>query len=322
MKQKLFAVVCLSLIASWTQTLQAQGSLPEYRKAAGVSGKVTSIGSDTLNNLMTEWSELFRKYYPSVKTEIQGLGSSTAPPALIQGTSNFGPMSRAMKRKEIEAFEAAYGYPPTAVPVAIDLLAVFANIDNPIEGLSIDQVDGIFSSTYRCGGDRVTRWRDVGLQDRAWRKKRVRTYGRNSVSGTYSYFKKVALCKGDFSKSVSEQSGSSAVVQAVANDLYGIGYSGIGYQTSRVRVVPLAPANSSDFVTPTAATAINGDYPLSRLLYIYVNKAPGQPLKPLEKEFVRMILSRQGQEIVAKTGYIPLPFVIIDEHRKQLNVLD
>ena len=298
---------------------RAQSDLPEYQATSGVSGRITSIGSDTLNNLMTEWSEAFRYTYPAVKAEIQGLGSSTAPPALAQGTSNFAPMSREMKSKEIAAFEKRNGYKPLAVPVAIDTLAVFVHADNPVKGLSIDQVDSIFSSTRRCGVQKTAkRWGDVGIEKRRWRRKRIRLYGRNSVSGTYGYFKKVALCKGDFSAKVSEQSGSSAVVQAVGRELGGIGYSGIGYRTSQVRAVPLAPTGTDNYVQPTAETAISGAYPLARLLYVYVNKRPDQPLPKLELEFMRMILSAQGQAVVQKNGYIALPADIVKEARERL----
>ena len=298
---------------------RAQSDLPEYQVSSGVSGRITSIGSDTLNNLMTEWSEAFRYTYPAVKAEIQGLGSSTAPPALAQGTSNFAPMSREMKSKEIAAFEKRNGYKPLAIPVAVDTLALFVHADNPVEGLRIDQVDSIFSSTRRCGAQKAAkRWGHVGVEERQWKRKRIRLYGRNSVSGTYGYFKKVALCKGDFSAKVSEQSGSSAVVQAVGRELGGIGYSGIGYRTSQVRVVPLAPAGSDNYVLPSTETAISGAYPLARLLYVYVNKRPDRPLPKLEREFMRMILSAQGQAVVQKNGYIALPADIVEEARERL----
>jgi phosphate transport system substrate-binding protein len=281
-------------------------ALPAYQKASGVSGNFSSVGSDTLNNLMTLWAEEFKRIYPNVNIQIQGAGSSTAPPALTEGTASFGPMSRMMKDEEVQAFERKHGYKPTGIGVAIDALVVFVNKDNPIKGLTVPQVDGIFSSTRKCGGRKIERWGDVGLTG-DWVARPIQLYGRNSVSGTYGYFKENALCKGDFKATVNEQPGSASVVQSVATGLNAIGYSGIGYKTSGVRAVPLARKEGADYVEATTANAINGTYPLSRVLYVYVNKAPNKPLTPMALEFLKMVLSKQGQEVVVKDGYIPLP---------------
>jgi len=280
--------------------------LPEYHKVQGVSGNLSSIGSDTLANLMTFWAEAFNHQYPNVNVQIQAAGSSTAPPALTEGTASFGPMSRKMKDKEIEAFEKRYGYKPTAVPVAIDALAVYVHKDNPVESLTTAQVDSIFSSTRKCGGDKdITRWGDVGLTG-SWATKDFQMFGRNSVSGTYGYFKKKALCKGDFKNNVNEQPGSASVVQSVSTSVNGIGYSGIGYITSGVKAVPLSYKGRSP-VKATTESALDGSYPLARPLYVYVNKAPNKQLTPLETEFLKLVLSKIRQEIVLKDGYIPLP---------------
>ena len=284
----------------------ADSALPSYQKASGVSGNFSSVGSDTLNNLMTLWAEEFKRNYPNVNIQIQGAGSSTAPPALTEGTANFGPMSRMMKDEEIQAFERKHGYKPTAIGVAIDALAVFVNKDNPIKGLTIPQVDSIFSSTRKCGGRKAERWGDIGLTG-DWVSKPMQIYGRNSVSGTYGYFKENALCKGDYKSTVNEQPGSASVVQSVATGLNAIGYSGIGYKTSGVRTVPLTKKDGGEFVDATEENALAGKYPLARVLYVYVNKAPNKPLAPMELEFVKMVLSKQGQDVVVKDGYIPLP---------------
>lgn len=282
-------------------------ALPEYAPASGVSGNISSVGSDTLANLMTLWAEEFGKLYPNVNIQIQAAGSSTAPPALTEGTSNLGPMSRKMKDNEIDDFESKYGYKPTAIPVAIDALAVFVNKDNPVKGLSIPQVDAIMSSTRKCGhATDITTWGEAGLTG-GWAGKPIQLYGRNSVSGTYGFFKDEALCKGDFKNNVNEQPGSASVVQAVTTSSNGIGYSGIGYSTSGVKAIPLAAKDGAPFIEPTAENATSGTYPLSRFLYIYVNKKPNEPLAPLEKEFIKMVLSKIGQQVVVKDGYIPLP---------------
>jgi phosphate transport system substrate-binding protein len=281
--------------------------LPDYKPASGVSGNVSSVGSDTLNNLMTLWAEDFKKSYPNVNVQIQGMGSSTAPPALAEGTANLGPMSRKMKDQEIQAFEQKYGYKPTEIKVAIDALAVFVNKDNPIRGLTLPQVDAIFSATRKCGYEKdVLKWGDVGLKG-AWAGRDMQLYGRNSVSGTYGYFKENALCKGDFKTNVNEQPGSASVVQSVATGVNAVGYSGIGYVTSGVKAVPLSKKAGDPFVPADAEYAISGQYPLSRYLLIYVNKAPNKPLPPLELEFVKLVLSKVGQQTVVKDGYIPVP---------------
>ncbi|MFP5431106.1 MAG: PstS family phosphate ABC transporter substrate-binding protein [Gammaproteobacteria bacterium] len=293
--------------------------LPTYQKTTGVSGNLSSIGSDSLNNLMTLWAESFKKQYPNVNIQIQGAGSSTAPPAMEQGTANFGPMSRAMKDNEIQAFEKKHGYKPTAVTVAIDALAVFVHKDNPIKGLSMPFVDAAFSATRKCGYEKeVTKWGQLGVKG-ALANQNLQLFGRNSVSGTYGYFKENALCKGDFKKNVNEQPGSASVVQSVSTALNGIGYSGLGYKTSSVRTVPLK-GSDGEFYDANEKNALSGKYPLARPLLVYVNKHPNKPLQPLEAEFFKLVLSRQGQEVVEKDGYIPLPANEAAKIRKALGL--
>jgi phosphate transport system substrate-binding protein len=314
MRSSLIFAVLLTLLPASVVSAE----LADYQRVSGVSGNLSSAGSDTLANLMTLWTESFKKEYPNVNIQVQAAGSSTAPPALTEGTSNFGPMSREMKDKEIESFESRYGYKPTAIRVAIDALAVYVHKDNPLESLSIPQVDAIFSITRRCGGDKVvTTWGDVGMGG-PWQTRPVQLYGRNSVSGTYGYFKQKALCKGDFKNTVNEQPGSASVVQSVASSLNGIGYSGMGYVTSDVKAVALSEADGDEAIAATADNVASGDYPLSRYLYVYVNKKPGQPLAPLEQEFIKLVLSKQGQEIVNKDGYIPVSARIASRELKKI----
>jgi len=294
--------------ASAVQKIDAD--TPEYTIASGISGNLSSVGSDSLANQMTLWAESFNRLYPNVNIQIQASGSSTAPPALTEGTSNIGPMSREMKDDELEAFEKKFGYKPTAIPVAIDALVVFVHKDNPLKGLSVAQVDAIFSSTRKCGYEKdIKTWGDLGIE--SWKTKNLQLYGRNSVSGTYGFFKEHALCKGDFKNTVNEQPGSASVVQSVSTSLNAIGYSGLAYVTSGVHSVPLAKKNTKDYVAATPENALAGKYPLSRYLIVYVNKKPNQPLPPLEREFIKMILSKTGQQVVVKDGYIPLPGKII-----------
>lgn len=306
-------------VATATAVAAVDPALPSYTKTSGVSGNLSSVGSDSLANLMTLWAEEFKKEYPNVNIQIQAAGSSTAPPALTEGTSNMGPMSRPMKDAEIQAFEEKYGYKPTAIPVAIDALAVFVHKDNPIKNLDIAQVDAIFSSTRLCGGATdIKTWGDLGLTGE-WAAKPIQLFGRNSVSGTYGYFKEEALCKGDYKANVNEQPGSASVVQSISSTVNAIGYSGIGYKTSSVRAVPLSKKGGEAFEA-NETNALAGKFPLARFFYVYVNKAPNKALSPLDAEFVKLVLSKQGQDVVVKDGYIPLPKKVIDKTMKELGL--
>ena len=317
-------MAAMTFVAAGVATANAVAAvdpaIPSYTKTTGVSGNLSSVGSDTLANLMTLWAENYKKEYPNVNIQIQAAGSSTAPPALTEGTANLGPMSRKMKDNELQAFETKYGYKPTAIPVAVDALAVFVHKDNPIKHLTMEQVDAIFSSTRLCGGKAdVKTWGDLGVTgDLA--NKPVQLFGRNSVSGTYGYFKEAALCKGDFRGNVNEQPGSASVVQSVSQSLNGIGYSGIGYKTSSTRAVPLSKKDGGEIEEANEVNALNGKYPLARFLFVYVNKAPNKPLAPLEAEFIKLVLSQQGQQVVVKDGYIPLPAKVVAKAMKDLGL--
>ncbi|MBL9155146.1 MAG: phosphate ABC transporter substrate-binding protein [Verrucomicrobiales bacterium] len=293
------------------QATDVDPAIPAYQQVSGVTGNLNSIGSDTLNNLMTLWAEGFKAKYPNVNVQVEGKGSATAPPALIEGTAQLGPMSRAMKQEEIDLFEAKFGYKPLEIKVAVDALAVFAHKDNPIKGLTLAQVDAIFSSTRKLGGgEDISDWGQIGLD--AWKGRAISLYGRNSASGTYGFFKEHALGKGDFKSAVKEQPGSSAVVQGISTDQYALGYSGIGYMTSGVRALPLGE-KEGEFFEATYENCLTGDYPMARFLFIYVNKKPGQPIDKLTGEFLKFVLSKEGQEVVVKDGYYPMPAEVAKE---------
>jgi len=315
LKQSAMAAVMAGLVLAGTAHGQVQldPSLTPYKTVSGVSGNVSSVGSDTLNNLMTHWAESFQRFYPNARVQIEGKGSSTAPPALIAGTAQLGPMSREMKGTEIDQFEKKYGYKPTPIRTSVDALAIFVNKDNPIKCLTLAQADAIFSKSRRQGGkDDVTTWGQLGLTG-DWASKPISLYGRNSASGTYGFFKEHTLKNGDFKDSVKEQPGSAAVVQGITVDRFGAGYSGIGYATAGVRAVPLAEKEGGKCVEATADNAYSGSYPLARFLYVYVNKAPGKTLDPLTREFVKLIVSKEGQEGVVKDGYFPIPGTVAKE---------
>ncbi len=318
MTRMIYMIACVAVLTQAVAQAQQDSPVPMYQKVSGISGSANSIGSDTMNNLMTLWLEGFRKYYPNVTIQVEGKGSSTAPPALIEGTAQFGPMSRPMKASEIDKFEKHFGYPPTVLRTSLDALAVFVNKDNPINGLTLQQVDAIFSKTRRGEyQEDIARWGQLGL-DGDWKSAAFSLYGRNSASGTYGFFKDHALFKGDFKDEVKEQPGSASVVQGVAEDRYSIGYSGIGYRTSGVRVVPLALETGEPFREGTIENVIDGSYPLGRFLYLYINKAPNKPLDPLVREFCKFIFSKEGQEIVVKDGYMPVPYQVVKEELEKL----
>lgn len=292
--------------------------LEGYKPVAGVSGKISSVGSDTLNNLMTLWAEGFKKHYPNVQIAVDGKGSATAPTALIDGTADLGPMSRPMKGDEIKKFEDKFGYKPTAIAVALDALAVYVHKDNPIEKLTLPQVDAIFSAN-RNGkyAEDITKWGQTGLTG-DWGNLGITLYGRNNASGTYGYFKEIALFKGDFKASVKEQPGSSTVVQLISEDRSAIGYSGIGYMTAGVRAVPLAKDDKSPVYEANAENCYSGKFPLARFLLVYANKAPGKEMTPVVREFLKFVLSRDGQEVTVKDGFIPLRKSDSDKYVKQI----
>jgi phosphate transport system substrate-binding protein len=290
-------------------------ALPKYKPVQGVSGSIKSAGSDTMSNLMALWTGGFRKFYPSIQVETEGKGTSTAPPALIEGTANFGAMSRRMKPSEIDDFQEKFQYRPTELETAIDMLAIYVNKDNPVKGLTLAQGDAMFSSTRKLGlPHEIRTWDQAGLSG-DFAKKPISLYGRNAASGTYGFFKEHVLGGGDFKDTVKEQPGSSSVVQGITADKFGIGYSGIGYMTPGVRAVPLALAEGEDFIPAEPSHAYSGDYPLSRTLNVAVNYKPDSQLDPLRREFIKYIFSQEGQQEVIKDGYFP---VTAQMARKQL----
>jgi len=318
MKDLAIGLTCLLVgTVAFAQPVTIETGVSPYKKTSGVSGNINSIGSDTMNNLMALWGESFQKMYPNARIQIEGKGSSTAPPALISGTAQFGPMSRQMRATEIDQFESKFGYKPTEIRTAYDALAIYVNKDNPLEKITMAQADAVFSKTRRRGGKNVATWGDLGLTG-DWAARPISLYGRNSASGTYGFFKEHMLKNGDYRDQVKEQPGSASVVQGVTEDRFGIGYSGIGYRTSGVKVLALAETETDAFSSGSYDDVKSGKYPLSRYLYVYINKAPGKPLDPLVKEYVKLILSREGQEVVLKDGYLPLPASIVKEELAKL----
>jgi len=311
-------VLQIAMLASlFGQAVQVDPKLPRYKKKDGVSGKISSIGSDTMNNLLALWGEAFKRIYPNVVIEFEGKGSSTAPPALLAGTAQLGPMSRPMKGEEMDAIERKYGFKPTAMNTSIDALAVYVHKDNPVVSMTMQQVDAAFSKTRRGGYSRdITSWSQV---DPKLGNRPISLYGRNSASGTYGFFKEHALFRGDFKDAVKEQPGSAAVVQGVSRDRNGMGYSGIGYKTTGVKALAIAEKEAASPYAPDYENAETGKYPFSRFLFLYILRDPKKPLEPIVKEFLSYILSFEGQSDVLKDGYYPLSLQLINTELSKLN---
>lgn len=289
-------------------TGELDDKLPTYTKSSdAVTGTIKSKGSDTMVNLTNFWVEGFKTVYPGVNAEVEHKGSGDAPKALIEDQATFGAMSRDWEPTELDKFQAAHGYQPQIVPTCIDMLAVYVHKDNPIKGLSLQQVDAIFSKERKGGYQReIKTWGDAGLTDPEWSDKPITLYGRNTTSGTYKYFKDNALFKGTFKDTYQERPGSSGVIGAIVSDKYGIGYSGLGYSSAGVRVVPLSTKEGSAFVPAEPKFAYDESYPLARYLYLSFKLKPGEPIDPLRREFLKFVLSKQGQAMVIKDSYLPL----------------
>lgn len=276
-------------------------ALPRYEPSTPVDGTLRFAGSDTMGNIAARWTDLFRGSHPGVQPQVEAKGSSIGPPALMENRAQFAPMSRAMSHEEVDRFVATFGYPPTEIRAGIDALGIFVHKDNPIEELSLNDLAEAFS----VSGGRTT-WGDLGVEDSRWRDRPVQLYGRNSASGTYGFFKDQALGGSDFKNDVKENPGSAGVVNAVARDPYGLGYSGIGYRTPDVKVVRLAYAEGEEAFEPTPENANTGDYPLARFMYLYTNYDRRRELDPLRAEFLRLVFSQQGQEAVVQDGFYPV----------------
>jgi len=310
------AAACLGLAASALNAgvVKLDSGLPYYETGSRVSGSIRSVGSSTMNTLMHQWFERYESYYPNVKVELMSEGSATAPPAMISAVAQFGPMSRTFTSAESDNFEQRFGYEPTQLRTAIDAMAVYVSKDNPIEGLTLDQVQRIFSVN---GADMT--WGDLGLTGE-WASKPIELFGRNAGSGAYGFFKEVGLNGADFKPTVNEKLASAAVVEGIADNKFALGYSGLGYVTDDVRAVPLSFDSSDAMFAPTSESVNSGDYPLTRNLYLTVNLRPGATMEPRRAEFIKLIYSKQGQEIVVNNGYYPVTAEVAREELLRVGI--
>lgn len=320
MKPTVFLAALAANCLMLSNAIAADPNLPTYQVASGISGQLKSVGSDTLNNEMLLWSKGFMSLYPGVRMEVDGKGSATAPPALVEGSSQFGPMSRPMSAEEVDAFEKKYGYRPASFRVAVDALGVYVNKDNPIQCLTLQELNRIFSSTRRAAfGKDIKTWGQAGMTGE-WETKPIVLYGRNSISGTYEFFREMALNGGDYKVDVQPQDGSESVVKAVASNKFAIGYSGIGYKTDGVRTIPVSSSAGRPCYDPSAEATYARQYPIARYLYVYLNKKPDQPLDPLRAEFIKYVLSKDGQKLVEKEGDFPITSEDRESDLKRLGI--
>lgn len=281
--------------------------LTPYAKSSDASGTLTVVGSDSMKGLLLGWEGKLEDLYPNLKIQVQATGSETAPPALLEGKAQVAAMSRRMTPLEIDAFSKRFGYEPTEVPVALDALAVFVHRDNPIAGITLQELAAMFCTESEDGkAARLTSWSHFAPSEE-WNRASIDLIGRNGTSGTAVLFRERVCPNREFAKTMQVEPGSASVVMGIKTNRYAVGFSGIGYRISSIKPIPLAASKGKPFVEPTFENVIDGTYPLHRRLYLYVNRAPKSGAPPTVAEFVKLAVSQYGQSVVVKEGFFPLP---------------
>jgi phosphate transport system substrate-binding protein len=295
------------ITASTSKTAQFQldAALPEYRRAQNADGKLTSIGSSALTQMLNRWSDDFKRIHPALEFEVIGGGSGTAPPALVEGKADLAPMSRPMNDGERAAFRTKFGYEPTQITVGVDALAVLVNKNNPIKQISLRDLDALYSLSRKRGGGEIATWGQLGLKD-AWAPQPIRVFGPNSAQGMYALFRADVLQGGEYRYDMRSEPVASAISQGVAADDFAIGFASHVFASARARPVAVSETPDGNAVLPTQATSASGEYPLARKLYIYINRKPGVALTPTLAEFIRYVCSKQGQGVAIELGHFPL----------------
>lgn len=277
-----------------------------YAPPKALEGELTLVGSDSMEPLVILWFDAFQKFHPQAHLKAISKGSATAPPALAEGRCAVGPMSRAMEAEEEAKVEAALGAKPMRLLVAYDALAIWVNRANPIQRLTLEQLDAIFSATKKRGWELpMDTWGDLGLRG-AWRKRGIQPFGRDPLSGTRAFFKEKVLQKGEFSPRCKVGGDQWAVVEAPGKNAAGISYGPLNYAEPIVRQVPLSPGCGKPGVLPTRENIAKGSYPLTRALSLYLAQGPKAPSPELAKEFLRFVLSKEGQDLVTAYGAVPV----------------
>ncbi len=306
-------------------------NLPHYELIQGLTGTLHSVGSNRLDAMTFTWIRLFRKSYPGLTITMEARGNFTAAPALTSGYADIAPTVFTFSDNEVATFEQKYGYKPLFIRVSggsynktegTQAFAVFVHRDNPLKQLTLTQLDAIFSSTHRRGAKNdITTWGQLGL-DGKWADMPITLYSVRKVEASASAFQDLVMLHGTFKPTLRERAASGtldidnldAVVAAVANDPSAIGYAGFAQSTNEVKSLSIAESEGSPFIAATFDTVLNRQYPLSRFNYIYVNKPPGKPLPPMVREFLRLILSAEGQRSIVEDGsFLPLPLSILKE---------
>jgi phosphate transport system substrate-binding protein len=285
--------------------LQADAALPDYRRGGAVSGKINSVGSSTLTQLINRWADELRRIHPGLEFEVTGGGSGSAPPALLEGRADIAPMSRPMNAAEIATFRGKFGAEPTRITVGLDALAVFVNKNNPLKQISLQQLDALFSLTRKRGGTEIKTWGQLGLTGQ-WADQPIRIYGPQSTQGMHSLFRADVLQGGEYRYDMRTEPVASGIAQSVGADDYAIGFASHVFTSARARALAVSAEPGGTPVQPTQLTAADGSYPLARGLYIYVLRKPGTPLSPALATFIQYVCSRQGQEGAAELGMYPL----------------
>ena len=312
----------------------AGSTIPPYTSHSQLSGHFTSVGTDTMKDLMTSWIAGFTTLHPQVSIELQANGSLTAAPALIEGTAQLAPLSREMVPSEIARFKARYGYEPTAIRVALGsydtsghtvALALFVNADNPINQLDFTQLDAMYCTSHLQGAKQdITRWGQMGLTG-DWADKPIHLIGVKVPDGI-SNFIRLRVCKdGTFRSGIHEENTGGTInvldriVTIVASDPDAIGYAGFANLKPGSKQIAISENSGGPFLHGTRSEVSSAQYPLTRYVYIYVNQAPGKPLDPALRDFFLYILSLDGQSAVEREGIsMPLPAAIAAEQRAEL----
>lgn len=274
----LTGLLCTPSALKGQQRIRVDPELPDYVPSDRIEGRLRAMGSDTMLNVMALWAEAMQRAHPAVNFEIEGKGTSTGPPALVSGLVDLGLNDEPWRDDQIEAFRDKFGYEPTIVPVFVQVLVVIVHKDNPIESLTLPQVEAIFSKEPRRGAEPITTWGQLGFTG-VGADLRIRAHGRTSASGTHRFFSQRALGGRLFRETVTEHPGSTATVAAVAADRAAIGYVAAGYLNDQVRAVPLSVNLADKPVLYDPNLGAVGTYPLARYLYIALNVSRARNLR-------------------------------------------
>ena len=323
--------------STFNAKLAENASISSYTAQPNLSGSMVIAGSDTMQPLMLKLATAFKEWQPTVKTAVQGGGSEVAlrqfkenqatirrgdaknTGHLVSGNVSLLASSRPLTTEERKDFEFRHGFQPTEIPVAMDAVAIYVHRDNPLPGLTLDQVDAIFGSERKRGFPHaITKWSGLGLENE-WGAQSITLYGRDKRSGTRTFFIEEALLGGSPVSQIKESAGSATEILEISRDPLGMGYAGTGFQASAVRAVPVSDKAGEPFVAPTAQSAMDGTYPLARYLYLYTRHSPEQVLEPQVLAFLKFINSREGQQAVARAGYYPLSETVAT---RNLHLLD